>query len=234
MGCPWKIQPNSTDFFRSVHSTGSLHWLGFRPRNLDTISTWTHRTQFIFTSALVSYTKNQTAKLSSKKHQRVNMSTRDPQPRHNRRIDKSALFSLDPSVWFLQFIGWDSHHRYHSPWCSGTKRLKRLGVIGAKNIVNKNRVFLEKSNKGAKINKYGFPHSMFWKGQPSLWTSRKKCMFLSHDDIVSNVWMRQVKKSTFRVLCFVPLVLAAYATVAGTLRKTLLLSSHIKPVTNFG
>ena len=52
--------------------------------------------------------------------------------------------------------------------------------------------------------------------------------------------MRQVKKSTFRVLCFVPLVLAAYATVAGTLWKnssleeTLLLSSHIKPVTNFG
>ena len=81
---------------------------------------------------------------------------------------------------------------------------------------------------------------MFWKGQPSLWTSRKKCMFLSHDDIVSSVWMRQVKKSTFRVLCFVPLVLAAYSTVAGTLWKnssleeTLLLSSHIKPVTNFG
>ena len=52
--------------------------------------------------------------------------------------------------------------------------------------------------------------------------------------------MRQVKKSTFRVLCFVPLVLAAYSTVAGTLWKnssleeTLLLSSHIKPVTNFG
>ena len=65
-------------------------------------------------------------------------------------------------------------------------------------------------------------------------------MFLSHDDIVSSVWMRQVKKSTFRVLCFVPLVLAAYSTVAGTLWKnssleeTLLLSSHIKPVTNFG
>ncbi len=138
-------------------------------------------------------------------------------PRHHRRIDKSALFSCDPSVWFIQFISWDSHH-YHSPWWGKQDP----------------KAFLEKSNE--QTNKYGFPHSIFKKVTPVFQDVEINCIFLRGRYLVSTVWMRQVKKNTFRVFCFavfsitkhansnillkwaVPLVPAAYSTVAGTLR----------------
>ena len=114
----------------------------------------------------------------------------------------------------------------------------RLGV--EPKISLKKQGFLEKSNKGAKTNKYmDFLMACSKKVNPVFeHIGKDACFFVTWR--YSFHCMRQVKKSTFRVLCFLPLVLAAYSTVAGTLWKnssleeTLLLSSHIKPVTNFG
>ena len=51
-------------------------------------------------------------------------------------------------------------------------------------------------------NKYGFPHSIFKKVTPVFHDVEINCNFLGGQYLVSTVWMRQVKKNTFRVFCF--------------------------------